>query len=578
NRNSSQAKTDFLDGSDTLFSMYNEKACEFDSKLIRDWKEDADGLILLSGLVSASVAAFLSQSFFQSQGDSSSNVSSDGNSLPVALETVSSTFTILSQLAWFTSLMMSLGCAVGATLAQGFVRQYLLLTQLQSTGSPHWSARIRVCMTQYGFPEFVSRFLKFLNLLLHTSIYLFLGGLLFLAISSSNALTITVVTVSFILSLMAYLGFTWRWKVSLRFLFVSPLSLFRRHDLGFRPSTGWQKLLRATTQEIVKHISTRTTTLDAGAVSWLINSLTHDQELQRFITGIPGFYNSTQVEEPAQVLRDVNSDTIPKAIVALMNHSLSSDLVSDTTRQQRVTVSLKAMQTDPYLLQRTFFHTLCSTESAIFNSLTFVLLADQYADDEDPNIRSLARCIVAITINHREGYHSDGRWAGIIQRRLDWSRALFALYYGQHDSVKLRNLVRLAWELYFTHPGSGSPSPEIIHNSLHVARQLNVEATAPELRHEFCDLWNWLVAALQGWPEHPTLRSNVMLILSSIHPIFVPLHQNTESQSSALSSSTSDLGLRDPSYYPQCTVASHRPSTLVSLNANTLSPMVPEVP
>ncbi|KAI9449380.1 hypothetical protein BJY52DRAFT_1307754 [Lactarius psammicola] len=469
NHDSSQAKTNFLDGSDTLFSMYNEKACEFDSKLIRNWREDADNLILLSGLVSASVAAFLSQSLSQSQDDSSSNLSPDDNSQPAA--------------------------PVRA-LTQGLVRQYLLLTQLQSTGSPHRSARIRVCMTENGFPEFVSNFLRFLNLLLH---------------------------------------------------------------MRSRYLASWHKLLHATTEEIGDYISTGTTTLDARAVSWLINFLTHEQELELFIIGIPGFYSSTQVENPAQVLRDANSDTIPKAIVALVNHSLSSDLVSDTTRQKRATVSLKAMQTDPYLLQRTFYHALCSTKSAIFNSLTFFPLADQYADGEDPNIRSLARCIVAIAINHREGYNSDWRWAGIVQRRLDWQR----------DSVKLRNLVRLAWELYSTHPGSGSPSPEIFRNSLHVARRLNVEAAALELRHEFCNLWNWLVAALRGWPEHPTFRSNVMLILSSIHPIFVPLHQNTESQPSALSSSTSDPGLLDPSSYPQCTVASHRPSTFASPNANT---------
>src|SRR6266702_398824 len=47
NRNSSQAETIFTDGSDTLFSMYNEKMFEFDSKLIQNWREDANSVMLL---------------------------------------------------------------------------------------------------------------------------------------------------------------------------------------------------------------------------------------------------------------------------------------------------------------------------------------------------------------------------------------------------------------------------------------------------------------------------------------------------------------------------------------------------
>ncbi len=86
------------------------------------------------------------------------------------------------------------------------------------------------------------------------------------------------------------------------------------------------------------------------------------------------------------------------------------------------------IQTDPYLLQRTFYHALSSIESAILKSIDFVILADQYTNDEDPNVRSLARCIITVTINRLTDYHSDECWAGIVQRRLNWSEALFAKY------------------------------------------------------------------------------------------------------------------------------------------------------
>jgi hypothetical protein len=39
--------TDFTDGSDALFSMYNEMAAERDKKLAENWREDANAIMLL---------------------------------------------------------------------------------------------------------------------------------------------------------------------------------------------------------------------------------------------------------------------------------------------------------------------------------------------------------------------------------------------------------------------------------------------------------------------------------------------------------------------------------------------------
>ncbi len=403
-------------------------------------------------------------------------------------------------------------------------------------------------------------------MLLHTSIYLFLIGLTLLPDNFRDSPTRWVLDICVYSAFVCYSSFTTIPIIRPHSLIFTPLSLIWSRVLEvvgvqrFQPPTGWLTPLR-TAREVEKHASTRTLTLDTGAMSWLLGSLTHGHELERFLTGIPSFYKSTWVEDPAQVLKGVNTDASPKAIVAFMSHSLSSDLVSDTTRQQQIEVSLKAMQTDPYLLQRTFYHALCSTESAIFKSVDFVLLADQHANDKDPNVRSLARCIIAVAIHHLEDYHSDERWAGIIQRRLNWSEAAFAEHRKRRDSVKLRNLVRLAWELNTACPGSDTPSShKIFGNSLRVAIQLNVDTAAPGLRNEFCALWDQLVVAMQDQRHDPVLSSNAMLILSFIRPIYIPLHQGTESQSSAFSASTSDLDpiLRDPSSYSLCTVSSHR--------------------
>ncbi|KAH9023015.1 hypothetical protein EDB84DRAFT_481148 [Lactarius hengduanensis] len=130
---SSRAAINFTDGSDILFSMYNEKTYESDSKLIQNWREDANGLMLLSGLVSATVAGFVSQSYFASRTSSqdvsafylaqiyqlqpslNSSLISSELSPPTPTPAATPEF---SHFLWFTSLTISLGCSVGATLAQ----------------------------------------------------------------------------------------------------------------------------------------------------------------------------------------------------------------------------------------------------------------------------------------------------------------------------------------------------------------------------------------------------------------------------------------------------------------------------
>ena len=42
-----QAEINYNDGSDALFSLFNEKTMEFDSKHIENWREDANSLMIL---------------------------------------------------------------------------------------------------------------------------------------------------------------------------------------------------------------------------------------------------------------------------------------------------------------------------------------------------------------------------------------------------------------------------------------------------------------------------------------------------------------------------------------------------
>jgi hypothetical protein len=78
---------------------------------------------------------------------------------------------------WFNSLVMSLGCAIIATLIQKWARRYLSLTQ--GHGTPAQRARVRRLLSN-GLIRFRANwFRQLLGMLLHFSIFLYCLGLIF---------------------------------------------------------------------------------------------------------------------------------------------------------------------------------------------------------------------------------------------------------------------------------------------------------------------------------------------------------------------------------------------------------------
>ena len=485
---------------------------------------------------------------------------------------------------WFPSLVLSLATVVFATLVQEWVRRYLLLTQPRL--SPYRRARIRACMAQEGSLSQLQRTIHALHTFLHLSILFFFAGLIAVTANGGTMIVIAVNIYIFI-PLVLYLrysltpyfephslhstpfsGFFLFLMTIPRIMFSLVRAMARRGNFRdvFRDSNthvdrGWL-MLDTAVLEIEKLAETRSSVLDVGVVSWLLNSLGQDQELELFLAGIPGFYRSKRVEDPAQILRVLNANRIPKAIIAFMDRSLSSELVSGVVEQKRIRVALRAMAADPYLLERTFHHALFSLDSAVFKSVDFVLLADQCTNDDIPDVCFLAKCIVAIAISRLDPeLFSDDRWSGIIQRGLNWSESELSERGQQPDSIKLRNLLQIARELHSAHPDYDDPSfRTIFHNTLCAVRQLKVENASQELRREFCVLWNQLVVSMQDLRRDPALRSNAMRILSLTRTLYVPLHEGTESRCFSFLTSADDL---DPtpqksSHYPLCALSNHR--------------------
>ncbi|KAH9055303.1 hypothetical protein EDB87DRAFT_1335044 [Lactarius vividus] len=186
---------DFVDGSGAMFSKYMELATEEDKKMAESWTADADGILIFTGLFSAAVASMISISiqdirpnpqdtsnfylaniYYQTvAGPNSPNISS---SIPPSPPPFSPpNYAVWVNALWFMSLIISISCALLATLLQQWARRYLTVTQ------PRYSLHKRAKIRTFFFDGVAAgsqplQFGRFPTLLLHISLFLFFAGLI----------------------------------------------------------------------------------------------------------------------------------------------------------------------------------------------------------------------------------------------------------------------------------------------------------------------------------------------------------------------------------------------------------------
>ncbi|KAH9971380.1 hypothetical protein BGW80DRAFT_1174600, partial [Lactifluus volemus] len=175
--------------------MYIKMAAEEDNKMTDRWQKDADGILIFTGLFSASVAALAAvsvQDLRPNSQDTSAfylkniyRLLADPNISRAAILASPAEpppfspprYAIWVNSLWFLSLVMSLTCALLATLLQQWARNYLTVTQ-PPRFSPHKRARIRAFFAN-GVEKFhLLRAVEMLPALLHLSLFLFFFGLL----------------------------------------------------------------------------------------------------------------------------------------------------------------------------------------------------------------------------------------------------------------------------------------------------------------------------------------------------------------------------------------------------------------
>lgn len=481
---------------------------------------------------------------------------------------------------WSLSLVISLSCALLATLLQQWTRRYLRITR---TGyDPQKRARIRELML-LGMKRLIPLrwMVELLPTLLHISVFLFLIGFV-IYLSTFNHFVAKVVGVGAGTSALLYLCVSFVPIIFRNSPYYTPLSRliwvfsmsFISLGLGIRyfatlccsgPEVvgGIRESFRSYFRRIPRDMAKEAVTLahtssylDAFILVRTFESLDGDRDTAQFLANLPGFYASSKVTTHGSAFERLNSQELPSSIASFMDHILSSNQLNEATKCQHIKTCLEAIAAYPPLLQCTFREVLhTSPDSNIFRCADFVSFAHSAFNNTDTWVKSFARCIVAIAINRVPIYNSD--WAAITWRYLGMEANPH-----QANNMRLRNLTHLTRHLKRSQLKYSDEfrSKGVWKRALkEAAQKLEVGDFAPEQRNEFCALWNELVD-VQDQGQESLTKHNARRILSLLHTVHRHLHA-THTHSPL--DSTLSLGghlLTDSRYmFHQCSEPTHAP-------------------
>ncbi|KAJ7017730.1 hypothetical protein C8F04DRAFT_425397 [Mycena alexandri] len=295
-----------------LWAVYVSEAEKYDKGLVESWKSDMEGMLIFAGLFSASLTAFLIESYqtlIPDSGDTTvillSQISqqlaalSNGTILNLApqVQFTPRSSSLICNILWFISLGLSLMCALVATLLEQWARDFLHKAEMRS--APVIRARV-FSYLYYGLKTFrMHTVVEIIPLLLHTSLLFFFAGLVAFLIPVSIVVTAVaaaiLVTVIFVYATLTLLplfhsdcpyrtplsGGFWRARNFLRMIMHR-----RPHSTRMGPPIAAQTMVDEMFLEATVPSEERQAR-DEKALVWTLKSLTDDVELEPLLDAIP---------------------------------------------------------------------------------------------------------------------------------------------------------------------------------------------------------------------------------------------------------------------------------------------------
>ena len=488
---------------------------------------------------------------------------------------------------WFSSLVVSLCCALLATSLHQWARRYVRFTRHEGR-TLEKRARMRAFFASGVDKLRIPWAVEGLPTLLHLSLLLFFAGLaIFLFNVNPDVFKCVAVWIglfSMLYGLITLLPLlrhdspyytplsipAWFMYAGIRFVTFKVLAFityrygstetWKRCDAlqdryGGWVSGGMEKLAEEMASE-------QSPEIDVDILGWTISTLGDDDSLEEVFVAIPGFFNSRLVKDPAKYFPETLLERFWSVLDGFIGRTLSSNLVSESVKSRRVKICRDIMIMIPCLndtmldnLRSHFDHAPVSIEGLQTMTRWFSHFNDAVAET--------ARVKAAKYLSRiRE---RDDRWIALASNVYGLEE-----HYLQHnvalggDNVLLATLIEVSRRAIHSDDLGGV---------VEALTQFDIRHTLPRLQHNFCVLWNKFVqeAREQG------LRSIPVVILCWIRHLYIALHEGTNSAPTAFSASTSDRDpiLDAPSSFPLCDIASHcrpdSPAPILSTQPTHLS-------
>ncbi|KAJ7713013.1 hypothetical protein B0H16DRAFT_551202 [Mycena metata] len=288
-----------------VWAVYVSEAEKYDRSLVESWKSDMEGMLIFAGLFSASLTAFIIESYkmlVPDSGDSTVQLlaqisqqlqaAANGSIFHVPPPTHFSppTTSLVCNTLWFISLGLSLACALIATLLEQWARDFLHKTDMRS--APVIRARV-FSFLYYGLKRFnMHTVVDIIPLLLHTSLLFFFAGLVAFLLPINHVITyiavgllVVVVAAYTLLTVLPvwYLDCPYRTPLSAAFWSLSqfPPKRWLRRDTVER-----RTVVEAIFDEAMT-VSPARVARDYQALAWTVKSLADNTELEPFVDGLP---------------------------------------------------------------------------------------------------------------------------------------------------------------------------------------------------------------------------------------------------------------------------------------------------
>ena len=466
---------------------------------------------------------------------------------------------------------------MAATSLQQWARRYMIRVTHIEECSPHKRARIHYFL-ENGLLKFgIHRMVGAILALVHLSLFLFFAGLV-VYLSNINHAVFTVVIcwvalLSVVYGFTTFMPFIWldspyytpltspAWFLFTRALYLvfgvlcGTMSLFCTSNL-LCPVWKWakrqvQRTYEGTWCEVKEAVSEQSEAIDYAILTYTLLGLDEDGEHERVLESIPGFFKSNKVK--LDLLRDHARMRAEIAIRHVLHNTLSPNSLHESVKIRRLAT---CFNTASEVLAPDHGNLIGDLIEVSWGEVLHSAAIGHHLRSWDkgsgghftPYIQGIVAALIA-SVRTR-----DESWATLARDHLGVPEAVFHDYQTHGDSVLLANLIHFA------------RNADLLDSfTLKVVRTISkfdAGGTLPELRRDFCGMWNDLVQQGQNYDAD----SGYATFLEEIRQHYITLHPGTDPAPTTFPGSTTDRhddSLWYPSSYPLCNIPINHPQATV---------------